>query len=42
MSDRSRTLERIAGIMLTAIGVSLLARGGTQLVLDAWHGQSVF
>jgi multiple antibiotic resistance protein len=43
LSDRSRTtLERIAGIMLTAIGVSLLASGGTQLVVDAWRGQSVF
>lgn len=43
LTDRSRgTLERIAGILLTAIGVSLLASGGTQLVLDALDGQSTF
>jgi len=43
LTDRSRgTLERIAGILLTAIGVSLLASGGTQLVLDAIDGQSTF
>lgn len=43
LTDRSRgTLERIAGILLTAIGVSLLASGGTQLVLDALDGTSTF
>ncbi|MBL8778640.1 MAG: MarC family protein [Acidimicrobiales bacterium] len=43
LSDRSRgTLERIAGILLTAIGVTLLASGGTQLVTDALNGSSAF
>lgn len=43
LTDRSRgTLERIAGILLTAIGVSLLASGGTQLVQAALDGQSTF
>lgn len=43
LTHRSRgTLERIAGILLTAIGVTLLASGGTQLVTDALNGSSAF
>jgi multiple antibiotic resistance protein len=38
-SDRARQmLDRIAGILLTAIAVTLLASGGTRLVVETFHG----
>jgi len=43
LSDRSRvTLERIAGIVLTAIAVSLLASGATRMVLEVLDGEATF
>lgn len=43
LTDRSRgTLERIAGILLTAIAVSLIASGGTRMVLEVLDGQTTF
>lgn len=42
LSDRARSiLDRVAGILLTAIAATLIASGFTRLVLDVLHHQKI-